>query len=124
MEIATVGVGNVVSDLMYLAGATGKFPTTKYNTEENSRMLCVYMRPWCLNIDDVSTHNPFLSKLAIIMIMAAWWHQGTIAPRVLKKNRKRNWAKMLKSKSLFLGHLPWGHGSMRESLEMVTASRM
>jgi len=64
----------------------GKVPNKKYSTEEHSRMLCVYMRPWCLNIDDVATHNPLLSKLAIIMTMAPRWHQGTIAPRVLKKN--------------------------------------
>jgi hypothetical protein len=33
---------------------------------------------------------------------------------------------MSKSKSLFLGRFKglWGHGSMRETLEMVTASRM
>ena len=31
--------------------------------------------------------------------MASRWHQGTIAPRALKKNEKQIWAKMPKSKS-------------------------
>ena len=64
--------------------------------------------------------------IGIFLFMAPRWHQGTIAPRALKKNKKRMFGKNNKSTSLFLGRFKGlgGHGSMQEPLEIVTASRM
>ena len=57
--------------------------------------------------------------------MAPRWHQGTIAPRALIKNKKKMVEKCYKVNLSFEGVLgPRGHGSMREPLEMATASRM
>ena len=62
----------------------------------------------------------------IYIYMAPRWHHVTIAPRARKKNNKIMFGRMSKSKSLFLGHFkkPRGHGSMRETLEMITVLRM
>ena len=38
-------------------------PNKKYNVEENSRMLCVYMRPWTLCVDDATADNPLLANM-------------------------------------------------------------
>ena len=43
-----------------------KFPNKKYSVEENSRMLCVYMRPWTLNKKDANEDNPLLANMGLI----------------------------------------------------------
>ena len=58
------------------------------------------------------------------MTMAARWHQGTIALRVLKKNKKKIGQNAQKQIFVFSDYRPRGHGSVREQLEMVTAPRM
>ena len=60
-----------------------------------------------------------------VSFMAPRWHQGTTAPRALKKNTKElggNAQKQILVLSALYG--PRGHGSMREPLEMFTASLM
>ena len=53
--------------------------------------------------------------------MAPRRHQGTIAPRVLKKNKRMFLNKCPKVNLSFESVLrAYGHGSMREPLEMVT----
>ena len=41
-----------------------KMPDRRWSPEENSRLLCLYMRPWTLAADDQAAHNPLLSNLA------------------------------------------------------------
>ena len=40
-----------------------KMPRATLPSEENSRLLSLYMRPWTLNSDDVAEHNPLLTDL-------------------------------------------------------------
>ena len=61
-----------------------------------------------------------------IKMMAPRWHQGTMAPRALKKNNKNMFWKNAQKQILVLRAFsgPRGHGSMQEPLGMVTASLM
>jgi hypothetical protein len=41
-----------------------KMPDRRWSPEENSRLLCLYMRPWSLCEADASVQNPLLSRLS------------------------------------------------------------
>lgn len=43
-----------------------KLPRPTFSPEENARLLCVYMRPWTLNVNDATEQVPLLSSMGVL----------------------------------------------------------